>query len=171
MEKALNAPVETTGGIKLFGTSPLSQIVTGFAIIALLYLGLSASEYIYKSFTRMWKERIELFPNTYASGSRVFTALQNPNNPLAKTITVSDNQRSGVEFSYAMFINLSSATFKDGNQQLYHILHKGYSKPYPLLGPGVFACGDRNAIRIFMNCYDTWDNYTCLLYTSPSPRD
>jgi hypothetical protein len=108
----------------------------------------------------MWKDRVELFPKTYPSGSRMFTAVQNPSNPNAKTIYFSDNQRSGVEFSYAMFIYLSSDTFASGNANLYHIMHKGYNQNFPLLGPGVFAWGNSNKIRVFMNCYDTWDNYT-----------
>jgi hypothetical protein len=121
---------------------------------------MSVTEYIYKSFTAMWKDRVELFPNTYASGPRMFTAIQNPNNSRAKTIYFSDNQRSGIEFSYSMFINLKSDTFSKGEHKLYHILHKGYGQVYPLLGPGIFAWGDVNTIRIFMNCYDTWDNYS-----------
>ena len=107
----------------------------------------------------MWKDRVELFPDTYASGSKVNTVIQNPSSTLAKPISLSSNQRSGIELSYAMFLNISSVTQKNGDKALYHILHKGYSKPYPLLGPGIFACGDKNTIRIYMNCYDNWINY------------
>jgi hypothetical protein len=108
----------------------------------------------------MWKDRVELFPDTYPSGSRMYTAIQNPQNPLAKTISFSDNQRSGIEFSYAMFVYLNSETFASGDEKLCHILHKGYNQVYPLLGPGIFTWGNRNALRIYMNCYDTWNNYT-----------
>jgi len=107
----------------------------------------------------MFRDRVELFPNTYMSGAKMFTAIQNPMNPAAKTIYFSDNQRSGVEFSYAMFINIKSDTFSKGEHKLYHILHKGYGQVYPLLGPGIFCWGDTNKIRVFMNCFDTWDNY------------
>ena len=159
MSAVLSTPVPTASGIALFGQDPVSQILTGLALVVILYVVLSAGEYIYNSFTRMWRDRVELFPNTYSSGSMTYTAIQNPTNPLAKTIRVSDNQRYGVEFSYAMFVNLSSSTFGSGNKQLLHILHKGYSTPFPLMCPGIFACGERNAIRIFMNSYDTWLNY------------
>lgn len=146
-------------GITFGGSDSLSQVVTGIAVVLVLYSIMFAVEYIYISFKRMWKDRVELFPNTYASGSKMYVAAQNPNNPNAKTVFFSDNQRSGVEFSYAMFTYLSSETFSGGSANLYHILHKGYSKSYPLMGPGIFAWGDRNALRIFMNCFDTWDNY------------
>lgn len=165
MEKVLNAPVVvpnavSTSGISFLGTDPMSQVVTGLAIVIILYLVLSGCEYIYNSFMRMWKDRVELFPKTYASGSRMYTAIQNPASSNAKTVYFSDNQRSGIEFSYAMFIYLNSETFSSGDAKLYHILHKGYSLSYPLMGPGIFAWGNENKIRIFMNCYDTWDNYT-----------
>lgn len=157
--KAINAPVGDVSEIKPFGQDTLSQFLTGLAILVILYLTLTLLEYFYNSFTRMWKDRVELFPDTYASGSKVNTVIQNPNSSLAKPISLSSNQRSGIELSYAMFLNISSVTQKNGDQGLYHILHKGYSKPYPLMGPGIFACGDKNTIRIFMNCYDSWLNY------------
>jgi hypothetical protein len=146
-------------GVSMMGTDPLSQILSGVAIVIALYISLSISEYIYNSFMAMFRDRVELFPNTYMSGAKMFTAIQNPMNPAAKTIYFSDNQRSGVEFSYAMFINIKSDTFSKGEHKLYHILHKGYGSTYPLLGPGIFCWGDTNKIRVFMNCFDTWDNY------------
>jgi len=59
-----------------------------------------------------------------------------------------------------MFIYIKSSTFSTGDHKLYHILHKGYGKVYPLMGPGIFCWGDSNTLRIYMNCYDSWDNYT-----------
>ena len=141
------------------GTDPLSQVLSGVAIVLALYISLSIGEYIYNSFMAMFRDRVELFPNTYMSGAKMFTAIQNPMNPVAKTIYFSDNQRSGVEFSYAMFINIKSDTFSKGEHKLYHILHKGYGQVYPLLGPGIFCWGDKNIIRVYMNCFDTWSNY------------
>ena len=146
-------------GVSMTGTDPLSQILSGVALVMALYISLSVGEYIYNSFMAMFKDRVELFPNTYVSGAKMLTALQNPLNPASKTIYFSDNQRSGVEFSYAMFINIKSDTFAKGEHKLYHILHKGYGQVYPLLGPGIFCWGDTNKLRVFMNCFDTWDNY------------
>lgn len=159
----MQASNQGSSGIPFMGTGSVSQIVSGIAIVMVLYLVLSTMEYFYNSITGLWKDRIELFPDTYPSGSRMYTAIQNPTNPIAKTINISENQRSGIEFSYAMFIYLNSSTFNTGDpttRKLYHILHKGYSKPYPLLGPGIFAWGDTNKIRVYMNAFDTWDNYT-----------
>jgi hypothetical protein len=157
--QALNTKVATNTGLALSGTSISSQILTGLAIVVILYIVMSVLDYIYRSYLTMWSNRVELFPNTYASGSKMFTAIQNPSNPISKTVYFSNNQRSGIEFSYAMFVYISSPTYASGNAQLYHIMHKGYAKPYPLMGPGIFAWGDKNTIRVYMNCYSTWNNY------------
>lgn len=147
-------------GVSLSGNSVTSQILSSLVILLVIYVVLSLCEYMYKSLTRMLKERVELFPDTYASGSRMYTAIQNPQNPLAKTVQPSSNQGSGVEFSYSMFVHLNSSTFSTGDHKLYHILHKGYSHAYPLMGPGIFTWGDKNSLRVYMNCYDGWNNYT-----------
>jgi len=114
---------------------------------------------MYQSYLAMFRDRVEIFPNTYTSGSLSHTAIQDPKSPLAKTVYTSDNQRSGVEFSYSLFCYITSDTFSAGNDNLYHILHKGYSKPYPLMGPGLFMKGNSNTLRVYMNCYQTWNNY------------
>jgi hypothetical protein len=142
------------------GSDPIRQILIGLAIVVLLYVSLGMAEYFYTTFKSMWKNRVLLFPDTYNSGTKMFTALQNPSNPSAITVYFSDNQRSGIEFSYSLFVNISSATFANGNTNLYHIMHKGYSRPYPLMGPGIFCRGDRNTLRIYMNSFDSWNNFT-----------
>jgi hypothetical protein len=147
-------------GISMLGSDPMSQALTGVGIVVLLYLILIAGEFIYNSIMTMWKDRVELFPNTYVSGPKMLTALQNPSNSKSKTIYFSDNQRSGIEFTYAMFLFVKSDTFATGEHKLHHILHKGYSKPYPLMGPGIFCWGDKNILRVYMNCFDNWNNYS-----------
>ena len=149
-----------TSGISFMGVDPFSQVLTAVGLVAAVYFTMMFAEYVTKSFMAMWRDRVELFPNTYASGAKMYTAIQNPNNKNSKTVWLSDNQRSGVEFSYALFCYVSSETFSSGSQKLYHILHKGYGKPYPLMGPGIFAWGHKNCLRVFMNCFNTWDNWT-----------
>jgi hypothetical protein len=142
------------------GSDPIREILTGLAIVVLFYIGMGMAEYLYKTFNSLWQKRVELFPDTYTSGTKMFSAVQDPSNIHSKTAYFSDNERSGIEFSYSMFININSATFASGDAKLYHILHKGYSKPYPLLGPGIFCWGNKNTLRIYMNSYDSWNNHT-----------
>jgi hypothetical protein len=144
----------------LTGEGAVSQILFGVVLVIVIYLAIASGEYMYNSITRMYKDRVELFPDTYVSGSKMYTITQNPNVKGSKTIYFSDNQRSGIEFSYSLFININSSTFDNTDtSSLYHILHKGYGRTYPLLGPGIFCWGHVNKLRVFMNCYDTWDNY------------
>jgi len=163
MQAANNGAVKTNSfpstGISFGGTDPLSQVMTGVALVAIVYFTLLFAEYLYKSYLGMFRDRIELFPDTYPSGSLSFTAIQNPASPIAQTVYTSDNQRSGVEFSYAMFCYIQSSTFSQGSSSLYHILHKGYSKAYPLMGPGIFVHGNANTLRVYMNSYSTWNNF------------
>lgn len=142
------------------GSGLTMQILSGIAIVIVLYLSLAVAEYIYRTFTTMFNNRVELFPNTYVSNGKLYTAVQDPSSANPLTIPMSSNQTSGIEFSYSMFINISSATFSSGDQKLYHILHKGYNQVYPLLGPGIFCWGNTNTLRVYMNCYNTWANYT-----------
>ena len=144
----------------LTGEGVISQILFGVVLVIVIYLAIASGEYMYNSITRMYKDRVELFPDTYVSGSKMYTITQNPNVKGSKTIYFSDNQRSGIEFSYSLFININSSSFNNADtSSLYHILHKGYGRTYPLLGPGIFCWGHVNKLRVFMNCYDTWDNY------------
>ena len=96
--------------------SAVTDILIGFTVVILLYFAMSMGEYLYKTFSHLRKEHLEVFPYTYPSGSKSQVAVQNPMDQNAKTIITSDNQRSGVEFSYSMFINLNSDTFSSGNQ-------------------------------------------------------
>jgi hypothetical protein len=141
------------------GSDPIREILVGLAIVMLFYVAMGMLEYLYNTYNSMWKKRVELFPETYTAGTKMYTAVQNPLSRNAQTIYLSDNERSGTEFSYSLFLNISSATFAGGHHNLYHILHKGYSQMYPLFGPGIFCWGDKNTIRIYMNSYDTWNNH------------
>jgi hypothetical protein len=133
----------------------------GLAYVIVLYIGLTVSNMIYNSITRMWKDRVQLFPNTYTSGTRMYTALQDPSLSTALTIYPSENRRNGIEFSYSMFIYIKASTFNriTSGSGLYHIMHKGYPKTYPLFGPGIFCREDENTLRIYMNSFNTWNNY------------
>jgi len=148
-------------GSTLSGADAFSQVLYGVVLVIVVYLVLAGSEYLHYTFTRMYKDRVELFADTYISGPRMYSVTQDPSVIGSKTIHFSDNQRSGVEFSYSLFTYINSDTFNNTDTtSLYHILHKGYGKMYPLLGPGIFCWGNRNTLRVFMNCYDTWNNYT-----------
>jgi hypothetical protein len=71
----------------------------------------------------------------------------------------SDNERTGIEYSYSCFLLLKESNFNENTTSLRHIFHKGSEKLYPLLGPAVFVNAGENSLRIYQNTTLTWNNY------------
>jgi hypothetical protein len=96
-------------------------------------------------------------PNTYTNDNTKIIS-QNPLLTDKTLIQLSDNERTGIEFTYSfyLFVNPSSFTQDDG---LLHIFHKGYESQFPLLGPGVYMRSNKNTLRVYMNTFKTWNNF------------
>ncbi len=73
--------------------------------------------------------------------------------PDAKPLSLSINERTGIEFAYSFFLYVMPATFSSAYAVFKHVFHKGYAEPWPLIGPGVFMHGNTNTMRIVMNTY------------------
>jgi hypothetical protein len=115
-------------------------------------------EIVYKSFKAVNGTRVELMPFTVNAENKPREFEQNPNSRKAKLIPLSDNERTGAEFSYSFFIWINSSSFRQ-EEGLLHIMHKGHPCPYPLMGPGVFLKSNQNSLRVYMNSSKTWNNY------------
>jgi hypothetical protein len=102
--------------------------------------------------------RTELLPYTYNIEDKAISIPQNPNVKGSKPVHLSDNERSGVEFSYTFYLQVNPAAFRQ-EYGLNHIFHKGYSAQFPLLAPGVYMRSDTNTLRVYMNTFRTWNNY------------
>jgi hypothetical protein len=102
--------------------------------------------------------RTKLLPNTYNIEDKAINIPQNPNIKGSKPVNLSDNERSGIEFSYTFYLNVSPSAFRQ-EYGLNHIFHKGFSSQFPLLAPGVYMRSDTNTLRVYMNTYKTWNNY------------
>jgi hypothetical protein len=118
------------------------------------------AEKLYASYQKYDSVRVELYPVT---GNRTKPFEQNPNNTNNIMLYPSDNQLTGIEFTYTAFIYISDYT--DTNEEGWRtIFYKGYeSGPFPLCGPGVFVSSASNAnsaptLRIIMNTYEKWFN-------------
>lgn len=136
----------------------VQQILYGLSYIVGLYLVLLFVEIIYKYINRMSMNRTELLPYTYNIIDKSITIPQNPNIKGSKSVSLSNNERSGIEFSYAFYLNVSPTAFRQ-EYGLSHIFHKGYPAQFPLLAPGVYMRSDTNTLRVYMNTYKTWNNY------------
>ena len=143
----------------LMGTSLLPQIVIGILICIILYIVLLSMELFYKSFKAVSGTRVDVLPMTVSATDKMRNYDQNPSIRGATLLPLSDNERSGAEFTYSFFIWIDPASFKSGDAGLLHILHKGQPIPYPLLGPGIFLHSDTNTLRVYMNSSKTWNNF------------
>ena len=136
----------------------VQQLLYGLAYIVGLYLVLLFIEIIYKYINRLSMSRTELLPYTYNIIDKSITVPQNPNVKGSKPVSLSNNERSGIEFSYTFYLNVSPTAFRQ-EYGLSHIFHKGYPAEFPLLAPGVYMRSDTNTLRVYMNTYKTWNNF------------
>jgi hypothetical protein len=162
MSTVAPASLNTTGMSRLtgtlMGTGFISQLLLVLIILLVIFMALWGAESIYGSIVRMQNRYIEVLPNTYISEDKSFVIRQDPSDPNATTLWLSDNERTGIEFSYSFFIFVNSSTFRT-EEGLCHVFHKGYSKQYPLLGPGVYIHSNTNAMRVYMNDFSSWNRY------------
>jgi len=136
------------------------QILIALVIAAVIFFIYMFVEKIYTSYLKYDSVRTEVYPFT---GNQSKSFPQNPNNKENKTLYVSDNQLTGIEFTYTAFVYISDDT--DSSEEGWRtVFYKGYeSGPFPLCGPGVFVSSSSNTnsaptLRIIMNTYEKWFN-------------
>ena len=133
--------------------SPAGQAIKGFLIV----LGAFAAFFTYgaiskslRSYGTRMKKLIDYTANAADMPLIIHQDLSKYTD--AQPIGFSENERTGIEFSYSFFLYVLPATLS-GSDVLKHVFHKGYGCPWPLMGPGVFIKGDTNTMRVFMNTY------------------
>lgn len=136
----------------------MSQLIFGLTLLVILYMVLLFIEVIYKYINRLSINRKVLLANTYNIDDKSITIPQNPNMRGNQYVSPSNNERSGIEFSYTFYLNVNPSAFRQ-EYGLCHIFHKGYSSQFPLLAPGVYMRSDTNTLRVYMNSYKTWNNF------------
>jgi hypothetical protein len=138
--------------------SAMEQALYGIALTFLVYLVLLGTEMIYTYMNRLQMNRRELLPYTYSTDNKAVTISQNPNVSGSKPTSLSDNERTGIEFSYSFYLNVHPSTFRQ-EYGLLHLFHKGYAYPFPLMAPGVYMRSDTNTLRVYMNTFKGWNQY------------
>lgn len=134
------------------GTSG-QQVISMIVFILLIFVVLFTAETVYNATFDASQRFVTLMDYTANSESASMVIHQDKAKYAdAKTIGLSMNERTGIEFSYSFFIYINPSTFS-GNAVLKHVFHKGYGCPWPLMGPGVFLHGHENTMRVFMNTY------------------
>lgn len=137
----------------LMGRGYFQQVLLVLTMMVALFFIFVTLEYIYLSFSAIGGKSVNLLPSTKASLNGQVIIQQDSSKYLdAKQIPWSDNEKSGIEFTYSFYMLINPNTFT-GEDTLHHVFHKGYATPWPLFGPGVFVKGSSNSLRIIMNTY------------------
>jgi len=134
------------------------QALYGIGFVLGIYIILFTIEVIYMYLNRLNMNRTELLPYTYITDNKSITIAQNPNVKRSKPISLSDNERTGIEFSYSFYLYVHPSTFRE-HAGLLHLFHKGYANPFPLMAPGVFMHAHTNTLRVYMNTFKGWNQY------------
>ena len=138
----------------------VQQLLFSVGYIIIVYLVFVFVELIYKYMNRLSMNRTNLVPNTI-NNDKTIAILQNPNTAGSNSVSLSSNERTGVEFSYSFYLNVNPSSFqqKSPTTSLLHVFHKGYASQFPLMSPGVYMRSDTNTMRVYMGTYKTWNNY------------
>jgi hypothetical protein len=142
----------------VLGSGVIPQFLLAVVLTALLYILLLSAEVIYINIVQVTSTRVDLIPITVTSNnSKEFE--QNPAQPNHILLPHSDNEHTGVEFSYSFFLFVNNNNFSSQDDGFQHILHKGNRTPYPLMSPGIFMKNNINTMRVYVNSSTTWNNY------------
>jgi hypothetical protein len=143
-----------------------SQIVTAVIIVGIVFVIYMTVETLIRAYLAFNGSRIVVYPMT---GNRMKTFLQDPtsSDPTTMNLPLSENQLTGIEFSYSSFVYIQDTTFSSrsiGDNSWSTLFYKGYSSgPFPLCGPGVFVSSGTTSnpnpvLRVVMNSYAKWFN-------------
>jgi len=144
------------------GTFP--QILIALVITTVIFFLYMSVEVLYRTYLSYSAARINVYPYT-GNTTKIF--YQDPTSSQANTVTLplSDNQLTGIEFSYSTFLYISDSNSPDPTTDTWKsVFYKGYeSGPFPLCGPGVFVSTSHGGnaaptLRVIMNTYDSWFN-------------
>ncbi len=107
--------------------------------------------------------------NGLAPGSANITVSQNPADPVSATVYRSNNEKTGIEFTWSIWLNISDLKqAAEGTEcgKLSHIFNKGNSKFNATTGvatvnnaPGLYVCEKTNTLRVYIDTLDKNDNY------------
>jgi len=137
------------------GGNSSGQIINGIVLVGVIFVVCLTSEILYKSIHESKSRFQTLVDYTANSQDMPITIHQDANKYTdAKTIGLSINERSGIEFSYSFYMFVLPGTFDNTDINTYkHVFHKGFANPWPLMGPGVFMNASKNTMRVIMNTY------------------
>lgn len=131
------------------------EIGLGLGIVLLTGASFFIIQSVFNMATTVQNRYVELLPYTTASEDKQVVIQQDIKKfPDGKPILPSDNERTGIEFSYNFYLFVNETTF-NGDNEMRSVFYKGYgNNPWPLQSPGVYILGNTNTMRVIMSSYD-----------------
>jgi hypothetical protein len=128
------------------------EIGIGSGIIVITAVLFFLVKMVFETTSVLKKRFTEILPYTLNAADGKKVILQDlSKDPDAIPILPSDNERTGIEFSYSFFLYVNEGTIT-GQDVLKSVFYKGYDgSPWPLMAPGVFIKGETNTMRIVYN--------------------
>ena len=136
------------------------EVGLGFGVVLLTGAAFFIVQSVFNMTSTIQNRYVELLPVTYTSQERAKVISQDTKKDTsAKPILPSDNERTGIEFSYSFYLLINDSTF-DGADVLHPVFYKGYpDNAWPLQAPGVYIKGDTNTMRIIMSSFNDAYNH------------
>ena len=130
--------------------SKIGSIIKAIVGIILIIYLLDFIKKIYIQ-TKKWLQASPWLLKATKDGKKRMVILQDPSSFGSIPVYKSENQYAGLEFSYAMWINIDDWSYRYGSWK--HILHKGNETSWPLRTPGIWLHPKENSLRVYMNTY------------------
>jgi len=138
-------------------SSTAGEIALGLGVFAFSGAAFYVVQSVFNMASTIQNRYLDILPYTASSGDGQVIIHQDPNvYSDAKTIIPSDNERTGIEFSYSFYLVVNEATFdNEGTDSLKCVFYKGNdNNPWPLLSPGVFIRNTTNTLRIILGSFN-----------------
>lgn len=132
------------------GDSPLFKGIKAFVILIVVMLLVNISKRMYQGYKKYSEGSPWILKGT-KDGKKRMILLQDPSRLGSKQLGRSENEFSGLEFSYTFWIFIDDWSYKYG--QWKHILHKGNASSWPMRAPGIWLHPKKNALRVYMNTF------------------
>ena len=132
------------------GDSPLFKGIKAFVILIVVMLLVNISKRMYQGYKKYSEGSPWILQGT-KDGKKRMILLQDPSRLGSKQLGRSENEFSGLEFSYTFWIFIDDWSYKYG--QWKHILHKGNASSWPMRAPGIWLQQKKNALRVYMNTF------------------
>lgn len=136
--------------------SVMAKLLRVIIMIIILVTIVEGSLEIYKNYKK-WKGSKPWILKATKNAKKRMVILQDPKKDEAITLNRSENERSGLEFSYTFWMHINDWGYKHGSWK--HVLHKGNESSWPLRGPGVWLHPKNNAMRVYMNTFKNVSEY------------